>query len=296
MADQPTLLMTDPTHYDVPYAINPWMQPTEWAAHPESYRAAARTAAATLARTLAQTGARLEMMDGVPGLPDMVFPANAAVVLDRRALLARFRYPERQGEEPHFLAAFEALRTRGLLDEVVQLPAGCFQEGAGDCIWDRTRGVFWAGHGPRSTPQAADAIGAFFGREVVKLGLASDRFYHLDTCFCPLSGGEILYYPPALTPEAQAAVRAHVPADLLIEASEEDAARFCVNAVSIGSAIVMAEAAPALRRTLGARGYHLREVDLHPFIMSGGAAFCMTLRLDQTSTAGAASRPILSHA
>ena len=54
-------------------------------------------------------------MPGVADLPDMVFPANAAVVLDRRALVARFRHPERQREEQHFQERFRALMGRGFL-------------------------------------------------------------------------------------------------------------------------------------------------------------------------------------
>jgi N-dimethylarginine dimethylaminohydrolase len=210
----------------------------------------------------------------------MAFPANAAVVLDRRALLGRFRPPERRGEEAEFAAAFETLQRDGSLDEVARLPAGRFQEGAGDCIWDAVRGCFWAGWGPRSSRAAADAVAGFFGREVVALELASPRFYHLDTCFCPLPGGEVLYYPPAFTPAALAEIAARVADDQLIAASDADADALSVNAVAIGRTIVMAPPTAALRRALEARGYRVVGVDLAPFILSGGAAFCMTLRLD----------------
>jgi N-dimethylarginine dimethylaminohydrolase len=219
-------------------------------------------------------------MEGARGLPDMVFPANAAVVLDRRALLGRFRPPERRGEEARFAAAFEALRREGILDEVARLPPGLFQEGAGDCIWDASRGHFWAGWGQRSSLAAADAVAGFFGREIVALELASPRFYHLDTCFCPLPGGEALYHPAAFTAAALADIRARVPPDRLIAASDADAAALAVNAVALGRTIVMAPPTPALRRTLEARGYRVVAIDLAPFILSGGAAFCMTLRLD----------------
>ena len=156
MPSKPLLLLTDPTHFEVSYTINPWMRPYAWAENPVGHLAAARRSFQSLAAALTAAGARLEIMPGVAGLPDMVFPANAAVVLDRLALLARFRHPERRGEEKHFLEHFRVLIERGLvLDEVVQLPPNCFQEGAGDCIWDVARGRFWAGYGQRSTRQAA---------------------------------------------------------------------------------------------------------------------------------------------
>jgi N-dimethylarginine dimethylaminohydrolase len=283
MTARPLILMTDPTWFDVAYTINPWMKPGLWQADRAGQQRAARRAFEALAATLADAGAIIERIDGAQGLPDMVFPANAAVVLDGRALMARFQPAERQGEEPRFLAAFERLKARGLLSEVRELPEGLFQEGAGDCIWDASRGHFWGGYGQRSRREAADAAADFFGREVVALELASPSFYHLDTCFCPLSGGEVLYYPPAFTPAALAVIRARVPADRLIEASDEDAAALCVNAVCLGDQVVMARAPAALRRTLEGRGYRVREVDLAPFILSGGAAFCMTLRLDHVS-------------
>jgi N-dimethylarginine dimethylaminohydrolase len=223
-------------------------------------------------------------MPGVADLPDMVFPANAAVVLDRRALVARFRHPERQREEQHFQERFRAPMGCGfLLEEVAQFPATCFQEGAGDCIWDATRGRFWAGYGQRSTRQAADEVAAFFGREVTALELVSPRFYHLDVCFCPLSGGEIFYYPPAFSAASLAAIRDVVASEDLIEATDEDAARFNVNAVNIDDRLVMASASPHLVARLAERGYRVTEVDLLPFIMSGGGAYCMTLRLDRRS-------------
>jgi len=291
MTSKTLLLLTDPAHFGVTYAINPWMQPRAWVQDPVGHLAAARRSFQSLVSALATAGARLEVMHGVAGLPDMVFPANAAVVLDRHALLARFRHPERRGEEQHFQKYFHALMERGLLDEVEQFPASCFQEGAGDCIWDATRGRFWAGYGQRSTRQAVFEISAFFGRETIALELVSPRFYHLDVCFCPLSGGEIFYYPPAFSTASLALIRDIVPPEDLIEATDEDAACFNVNAVNIGDCLVMAKASPGLVARLAERGYRVTEVDLLPFIMSGGGAYCMTLRLDhQTAEASAVRR------
>ncbi len=277
------LLMVEPTYYNVSYAINPWMAPDRWKQDPAGLYAQAQAASAALRAALEAAGAVVEMVPGTPGLPDMVFPANAAVVLNGRALLSRFQHVERRGEEARFLAIFEGLRARGLLDEVAQLPEGCFQEGAGDCIWDATRGHFWAGWGPRSSRAAVDALATFFGHGVVPLQLVSDRCYHLDVGFCPLGGGHIFYLPAALTPEALETLRARVAPEWLIEATEEDLRHFNVNAVCLGHTVVMSQSTPRLRATLQSRGYHLVEVDLGPFMLSGGGAFCMTLNLSQQS-------------
>ncbi len=277
---RPQFLMTDPSEFDVSYVINPWMRPDAWAGH---RKAEAVAASAALRRALEAAGGEVTMVPAEPGLPDLVFPANAAVVLDGKALMARFRCPERRGEEAPFRAAFERLAARGLISEIVELPAGLTHEGAGDGLWDETRQLFWTGHGPRSSREAGDVIARTFGRTVVALELATPQFYHLDTCFRPLSGGEVLYYPPAFSAEALARIEAHVAPAQRIVATEEDAAAFCVNAVCLGRSVIMARAPAALRQRLEARGYRVVEVDLDPFILSGGAAFCMTLRLDLVS-------------
>ena len=283
----PTYLMTDPAHFDVCYQINPWMKPDAWSADRDASRTAAVAASRELAAAIRTMGGAVETVGAVEGLPDLVFPANAAIVLDGRVLLARFRYPERQGEEAVFRAAFEQLKRDGLVGEIHALPRDVFQEGAGDCIWDADRGFFWVGYGQRSTENSVAAIEAVFGEKTVALELASPRFYHLDTCFCPLAGGNVLYYPPAFTPRSLQTIRAHVPEAQRIEASDADAAAFCVNAINLGARIVMAKAPPALKARLAAKGYQVGEVDLAPFILSGGAAYCMTLRLDRTSAPAA---------
>ena len=116
-------LMTDASHYDVRYKINPWMRPDAWRANPAIRRVAAHKASSQLRAALQKTGAVVDSMAGVAGLPDLVFPANAAIVLDGCVLLARFRYSQRQGEEAVFDAAFEALKKRGLVDEIVTTAA-----------------------------------------------------------------------------------------------------------------------------------------------------------------------------
>jgi N-dimethylarginine dimethylaminohydrolase len=289
MAGRPLFLMTEPTGFEVCYQINPWMQPAAWRADPAACRARAAAGSAALRRALLDAGCDVETVEAVRGLPDLVFPANAAVVLDGRVLLARFRCPERQGEEAVFRSAFLRLQRRGLVREVVDLPEGLFQEGAGDAIWDAGRGWFWAGFGQRSDRAALSVLRRTFGQEVVPLELATPAFYHLDTCFCPLAGGEVLYYPPAFTEATLATIRARVPAELRIEATETEAAAFCVNAVNLERTVIMARAPQSLRATLKARGYRLVEVDLEPFILSGGAAYCMTLRLDRASASAAAN-------
>src|SRR5262249_11951109 len=162
-----SLLMCEPAHFGVTYAINPWMDPASWARDDRALAATARREWTSFNRVLARLGAAIELVPTAPGLPDLVFTANAALVLDRTALLARFRHPERQAEESHVAATFRALQARGLVDEVIALPDGLVLEGAGDCVWDGTRQLFWMGHGPRSSLAAREAVAEIFAADVV---------------------------------------------------------------------------------------------------------------------------------
>jgi len=285
MAFHRHILMTDPAHFEVTYAINPWMKPTAWAEHPETFRREARGAWDDLAAELQSIGFTTEVIPAAPGLPDLVFPANAAIVFNGIALLARFRHPERRGEEPVLKRFFEGLKDRGLINEIREFPEGVYQEGAGDCIWDASRQCFWTGHGPRSSEDSLAHIRRTFGQDTIDLELRTAHFYHLDTCFCPLPGGEVLYYPGAFTPMSLAEITSHVPAHMRIAATVDEAATFSLNAVAYGRNLVMATPPQRLRGVLEERGYRVHDVDLSSFMLSGGAAYCMTLRLDLQSQA-----------
>ena len=145
----PRFLMCPPQHFAVTYSINPWMDPAAWADRGDALHASAEAQWTALHAALRASGAAVEMVAPREGLPDLVFTANAAVVLDGKALVARFRHPERQAEQPVFGAAFCAMQARGLIDEVVEMPEGVALEGAGDCLWDAKRALFWMGCGFR---------------------------------------------------------------------------------------------------------------------------------------------------
>jgi N-dimethylarginine dimethylaminohydrolase len=285
----PRFLMCPPRHFAVSYAINPWMQPGDWSRAAGTLAAAARRQWQGLHNTLAGLGATFELMPPAPGVPDLVFTANAAVVLDRVALLARFRHGERQAEEPHFAAAFAALQQRGVIDEVRRLPPGLVLEGAGDCVHDATRDLFWLGYGPRSDVASRAAVADMFGREVVALELADARFYHMDTALCPLPGGEILFVPQAFTAAGRDVIVARAGAQSLIAVGDGDAQALAANAVAVGRHLVMSACSAALRARLHERGYVVITTPLSAFLRSGGAAFCLTLRLDRASIEGASA-------
>ncbi len=280
------LLMSPPDHFEVSYAINPWMDPLTWTANADRFRQEARQGWERLRGAYTRLGAQIHLQPAAPALPDLVFTANSAVVLDGKALLARFKPLQRQGEEAHGQKVFEQLKTRGLIDSIHHMPAGIHFEGAGDALWDVNRKMFWLGYGQRSSIQARDTIRSVFGTETVSLRLVDPRFYHLDTCFCVLSGGEIIYFPSAFDEDSLRLIRA-LGGKQLIEASEQDATHLGVNSVCLGRDMVMGYCSNELGNQLEQRGYRVTRVELGSFNRSGGSAYCLTLRLDRRQTTGA---------
>jgi N-dimethylarginine dimethylaminohydrolase len=280
---QPRFLMCPPRHFAVTYSINPWMDPRAWTEGGAALHAAAQRQWAGLRRVLADAGAAIETLKPAQNLPDLVFTANGAVVLNGKAVLARFRHGERQNEEPVFAAAFRALQARGRIAEILELPAGLRLEGAGDCIWDRRRGLFWMGCGFRSDAAAGPVLERHLGERCVALPLADPRFYHLDTAFCALPCGSVIYYPQAFTAAALASIHAQVAPAERIALERADASRFAANAVCAGRTLVLSSCSAALRRELEQRGYAVAATPLDVFQRSGGSACCLTLRLDHES-------------
>ena len=285
---RPSFLMCRPRYFAVTYSINPWMDPAAWHQSGDVLHGTAVRQWEGLLRELRRSGANVELVKPEVGLPDLVFTANSAVVLDGKALLARFRHPQRQSEEPVFATAFHALRTRGLIDKVVTLPPGVTLEGAGDCLWDAHRQLFWMGCGFRSELAARDIVAEQFGVPCVALALADPAFYHLDTCFSPLPCGAVMYYPGAFTAEGLALIHARVPPEQRIVLAPDDAARFAANAVSFGHSILLSSCSDTVRAQLVERGYKVMETPLTTFLRSGGSACCLTLRLDHQSASMAA--------
>lgn len=264
-------LLCPPDHYQVHYVINPWMEGNI----DRSRHAQAIAQWEGLHRVL-QDVAEVEIVRPERGWPDMVFTANAGLVLGDKAVLSRFFHPERQGEEPHFKTWFEA---HGF--QVFELPPDLPFEGAGDALRDREKPWLWAGYGFRSELDTHAYLADWLDIEVVSLRLIDPRFYHLDTCFCPLEGGTLLYYPPAFDAYSNRLIELRVPEEKRIALEEPDALQFACNAVNAGDAVVMSQASDRLKAQLAGQGFKVIETLLTEFIKAGGAAKCLTLRLNE---------------
>lgn len=263
------LLVCPPDYFRIDYEINPWMRLSN-AVNPERARAQWHGLMRVLEE---QVGAALERMQPVPGLPDMVFTANAGSVFGRQAVPSRFRHPERQREESYFEAWFQE---HGY--EVTRLGEGLYFEGAGDLLGFPD--AWFGGYRQRSDIRAYQRLSGIFGREIIPVELVDSRFYHLDTCFCPLSGGELLYYPPAFDAYARTVIEDRIDESRRFAVPDPDALRFACNAVCVGKQVVLPAGCPDTASFLTARGYESHPLPLDEFMKAGGSAKCLTLALD----------------
>lgn len=262
----PRILMCPPDYYGIEYEINPWMSRARGA---ESSRA--RKQWHDLHQTLVGLEVQVELMTPQPGLPDLVFTANAGLVFGSRFFSSRFAHPERQRETPHFDAWAAA---HGFTVE--HLPDGIYFEGAGDALFCGP--TLYAGYRIRSHAAGHLHLGNVLERVVLPLELVDPRFYHLDTCFCPLAPGEAIYFPDAFDAYGRTVLQKHIPK--LIPVIEKEAERFACNAVVVGKRVVMNTGSDQLAQDLRALGYECLFVELDEFIKAGGSAKCLTLRLD----------------
>ncbi len=264
-------LMCPPDHYDVDYVINPWME--------GNIHKSSRDRAVSQWQQLFQILKELAIVDLIqaqPGWPDLVFTANAGLVLGNTVVLSRFFHKERQGEEPHFKQWF---LEQGYT--VHELPKDLPFEGAGDALLDREGRWLWAGYGFRSELDSHPYLAKWLDIEVLSLRLMDERFYHLDTCFCPLAGGYLLYYPPAFDAYSNRLIEMRVPASKRIPIQETDAVNFACNAVNVGQTMILNKASDDLKATLAEAGFEVIETPLTEFLKAGGAAKCLTLRVTE---------------
>lgn len=263
-------LMCRPTYFTVDYAINPWMDPlvpvdvdlaiAQWTALRDTY---------------IDLGHRVDEVDPIPGLPDMVFAANGATVIDGIAYGASFRHPQRAPEAPAYLhrladAGFDVRAAKET------------NEGEGDLV--SVGQLLLAGMGFRTDLAAHAEAQEVFGRPVISLRLVDSRYYHLDTALGALDDGTIAYFPGAFSRSSQRVLATLFPD--AVRASAADAAVLGLNLVSDGHHVVLPALASTLAQQLRQRGYVPVPVDLSELLKSGGGVKCCTLELREPAATG----------
>ncbi|MEA5617332.1 TIGR00300 family protein [Cronbergia sp. UHCC 0137] len=271
MVSQIRFLMCAPDHYDVDYVINPWM---EGNIHKSSRDRAVEQW--NKLYNVIKNHAIVDLVAPEKGWPDMVFSANAGLVLGKNVVLSRFLHKERQGEEPYFQQWFQE---NGY--NVYVLPKDLPFEGAGDALLDREGRWLWAGYGFRSELDSHPYLAKWLDIEVISLRLMDERFYHLDTCFCPLANGYLLYYPGAFDSYSNRVIEMRVAPEKRIAIEEADAVNFACNAVNVDNIVIMNKASDSLKSRLAQVGFEVIETQLTEFLKAGGAAKCLTLRVTE---------------
>ncbi|WP_030609026.1 dimethylargininase [Streptomyces sclerotialus] len=253
-------LLCEPRYFDVRYAINPWMSdgtPVD--------TALARRQWAALVQAYRDHGHTVETVEPVADLPDMVFAANAALVVGGRVFGSRFFAPERRPES----AAYESWFKAAGFD--VQVPESVC-EGEGDLV--PVGGYILAGTGYRTTREAHREVQEFLGVPTIGLQLVDPYFYHLDTALFALDDSNIAYYPEAFSPGSLEVLRRLFPE--AVTATRDDAMAFGLNSVSDGCHVFVAPQAEGLVEQLSRHGYVPVPVDLSEFHKAGGGIKCCT--------------------
>jgi N-dimethylarginine dimethylaminohydrolase len=266
-----SLFMCRPDHFGIEYEINPWMS-LERQADPGLAREQWEALYEFLRNELQLT---VRLIEPHPGLPDMVFTANAGLARGDTFVSANFRSEERKGETPYYTAWFEK---RGYI--VYNLAFDLCFEGEGYVLFSDEKNAF-AGYLIRSDVTSHARVAELLDVRIVSLELADPRFYHLDTCFCPLNQETIVYYPGAFDSYALEVIAANFSDR--IEVIQEEAIEFVCNALIVGEHYIQPKGGhKSLRPALEKRGYCVHEFDMSEFIKAGGAVKCLVLKLEET--------------
>ncbi|MBK8178129.1 MAG: amidinotransferase [Planctomycetes bacterium] len=273
------VLVADPAHFDLEYAINPHMR-DERGELKRVDRPRARAQWQALVDALVASGLEVDVLPALEGQPDLVFCANQALPVAAdvapdgiaRVVPSRMAHAERRGEVAHVIAALERLGYR------VDSPTDAApMEGMGDGLWHPGRRLLWAGVGPRSSREAWREIAQRYRVPTILLELVDPDFYHLDTALALLDEDACLWLPEALAPQSRELVRALFPR--AVEADPEEArARLACNAFCAdGKRVFLDAGAQRTAQRLQRAGFTPLSLDTGEFLKSGGSVFCMKL-------------------
>jgi N-dimethylarginine dimethylaminohydrolase len=268
-----TMLMCPPENFDVVDVKNPHMEGN--IGNVDKAKAKAQWEAVRDAFAAAES--QVDLIEPVAGCEDMVFCANQTFVgLDadgkKLCILSQMKHESRQREVAAFGKWFGENGYR-----VENLPVQIGFEGSGDAIWHPGRALVWGGSGFRSQSEAYVHVSKFFGVPVIRLPLKSDRFYHLDTCFCAIDESTVLINPRSLTEEGVQMIHALFKNVIKCDETEANEGMAC-NATAIGAKhVVIQEGNQKTTAFLQQLGYTVHEVDTSEYLKSGGSVFCMKM-------------------
>jgi len=269
------VLMCPPNYFDITYEINPWMNLGIKAEPCKSLNQWQN-----LYNKLRDLDVQVELIKPQVGLPDLVF-IDAGFLYKNIFIPSNFKFLERQGESQHFENWFGQNGYK-----IIKLDTKYKFEGHGDNLWAGSNKVF-VGYGFRSYKESFIQIKELIAKhskenvdfEIIPVRLVDSRFYHLDTCFCPLNQNLALINSKAIDPDSLKAIEAKIET---IEVSQKDCLNFACNSLVLGKKVILTEGSKNTANKLVKKGFEPHFIDVSEFMKSGGACKCLCMPITDT--------------
>ena len=273
------VLVVHPKFFTVSYAINPYMKDDQGELKKVD-SALALDQWKTMIKSFESIGLDVQVLDGRATFPDMVFAANQSFPFwnaqnkNHEVILSNMSNQERKGEVPFFAEWFASQNYK-----THALPQEMTFEGTGDALLDPVRTLIWCGYGYRTSPQTLARISEITRMDLVPLELKNPYFYHLDTCFAPLTEHSAVVVKEAFTNEGLALLQTAF--EQLIYCNLDEAQKslganlFCPN----GRDVFIDQANNQLIEDLQVLGFRIHPLQTGEFLKSGGSVFCLKLHL-----------------
>ena len=273
------VIMCDPEHFRVEYAINPYMTTSSGDLQRVDV-AKAKKEWANLKSIYEKLGLEVLVIHGDKTLPDMVFTANQSFpFLDtngsKSVILSRMRSTYRQEEVKYFKKLYSDLSYKVFELEKIQ---GAYSfEGNGDALMQYPYNLIWGGYGERTSKEVYAEMSSRFDFAIATLKLVRKEFYHLDTCFSILDKNTVVVQPEAFEPEGLRMIHEVfskvIPTDI-----EENLKYFACNCHSPnGKQVITQAGTKKFRADLEKAGFEVIETDTTEYMKSGGSVFCMKM-------------------
>ncbi len=265
MADK-KIIICPPRYYEIEYSINPWMN-----INTKINSKKANEQYTSLKEAFIKHGAEVIELTPEKGLPDMVYTSNAGYVEGDTFVKANFKAQQRKREADTAEKFFIEKKY-----QVFDLPENIIFEGEGDVI--RSKSKYFLGYGQRSDLMAKDYLEDIIGKRFIELELVNPYFYHLDTCFGPLSDDIVVINESAFTEDSL--VRIYDKFKHVITTNETDNSVLACNLVVIGNNVVIGKGiSEELRNSIKKYKYNIIETDMSEFLKGGGSVKCLALEI-----------------
>lgn len=278
------VLLVDPSHFRIEYAINPHMRSADGKLRTID-KARAQKAWQGLHDAYKETGVKVEVLQGDPQYPDMVFSANQCFPYpdphgggekDYAFVPSRMAHDERAGEVP--LIA-DWLKGQGYRETPIPGKVQGSFESNGDLTWFGERRVLVGGIGKRTRPDALKAVADITECPIIVLEMDDPDFYHLDTCLTFLDDTTAMWVPHAFKTNSQKLIRKYVENLITVDDLEARRGLACNAHSPNGRKVLIHKDNPKTIQELEMAGYDVIEVDTSEFIKAGGSVNCMKMML-----------------